>query len=142
MSAVPGSIEELARQGPEDINELAEGLRAHMGDGSDYAQSLHLIAEFFAKRGDFDIAKHIGRIALAFYDRAAGISDPIFNRHEKKKEDPTEKWRGRMWAALGFECLLKTKMSQPKAAKYIATKYPVLKRLLRGKRQLNTSVTG
>jgi hypothetical protein len=146
VTVAPPSIEELtvqvSREALEAINELAQGLRFHMTETGDHAQSLSLIAEFFAKAEYFDIAEYIGRIALAFYDHADGIKDPIFSRHEKNKGDPTQKWRGRMWAALGFECLLKTKMSQPKAADHIVRKYPELRRLLRGNRQLNTSLRG
>jgi hypothetical protein len=126
----------------DDINELAKALRANMRERGDYAQSLQLIAGFFAKGGDNDIALYIGRIASAFYDRADGVSDPILSRQKKKKDDPTYKWIGRKWAALAFECLLKAGMSQPEAAKHIARKHPDLNRLLRGKRELKTSVRG
>ena len=144
MSEVSSTEQQLivGRKALEAINELAEGLRFHMEETGDYAQSIVLIAEFFGKAEYFDIAEYIGRIALAFYDRADGISDPIFHRHEKNKADPAEKWRGRMWAALGFECLLKTKMTQPKAADHVIRKYPKLRSLLRGRRKLGTSLRG
>jgi hypothetical protein len=144
--APPPSDEDTAQAGLEAlaaIVDLLHGLRAHIKAKSDYAQSLHLIAEFLAKVDkDHDVAEHVGRIAMAFYDRADGINDPILARRasDKNKRDPTQKWRGRMWAALGFECLLKAKMSQRKAVEYVRQKYPSVELLLRGKRNLTYSL--
>ena len=109
---------------------------------SDPAQALTLIAEFFTNLGAQDVAQYVGRIAVAFYDRAEGVQDPIFSRSKKSKDDPTVKWRGRMWAALGFECLLRLKMSRPAAANHVARKYPKLSGLLRGERNIKTSLVG
>jgi hypothetical protein len=140
----PPSVEEVAQAGHEalaEINKLAHGLRDHMETSRDYGQSFTLIAEFFAECGYLDIAEYIGYAALAFSDTAAGVADPLFSRRVKKlKRDPTQKWRGRMWAVFGFDALVKTKMSQAKAVGHIATNYPELKRLLRGNRNLQTSL--
>jgi hypothetical protein len=139
------SAERMAQAGREalaEIDELIRGLRAHMREeNGDPAFSLDLIARFFATVAAPDVAEHVGRIALAFYDRALGINDPIFMRGAKNKQDATQKWRGRMWAALGYACLLKAHMSQPKAAEHIDNKYK-LAPLLRGSRNLRTSLPG
>ena len=62
------------------------------------------------------------------------------SRREKNKEDSTQKWRGRMWVALGYECLHQAKQSKP--AEYIERHYPQLRQLLRGNRALLTSLRG
>jgi hypothetical protein len=139
----PPPVEELVQVGKalKELIELAEGLRFHMAETSDYGQSLALIAEFFANIGYQDIAQYIGRLGLALLDRDRGINDEILTRRGKKlKRDPTQKWRGRMWAALGYECLLKSGMTQPAADRHIDMKYRRLKPLLRGRGNLKTSV--
>jgi hypothetical protein len=128
---VPGinrpKAEDVVQAGIEaltELNVLAHNLRNQISRENDAEESLHLIAKFFARCGYLDIAQHLGRIALAFYDRSEGISDPLLSRREKNKEDSTQKWRGRMWAALGYECLHQAKQSKP--AEYTERHYPQL----------------
>jgi len=134
MSETPHP-ETVIQAGVEAIAEMAEivrALRADIAEKVPHEKSLHSIAEFFASVGAPDVAEHIARIALALYDRAHGVHDPILDRpeEEKNKRDASQVWRGRTQVTLGFECLCKT-MSQPDAVKHIERHYPGVNRLTR-----------
>jgi hypothetical protein len=133
--APPPSAEDWVQAGKalEAIVNLLHGLRAHIKAKSDPAETLHLIAEFFASVEAPDVAEHVGRIAMAFYDRADGIDDPLLERPKKSKRNATQVVRGRMWTALGFECLQKMDMSKPKAVEHVERSYPAVKRFLKRK---------
>jgi hypothetical protein len=129
------SAEELAEAGQDFLKiyaELVYGLRNRMAAGN-YAESLTLIAECFGKTGHDDIAQYIRRLALALWDLDYGIGDPLLDfKKDKVTSDPSIVHNGRMWVALGYECLLKAGLSHSKVAKEIA-RHSSLNPLLRGK---------
>ena len=82
----------------------------------------------------YDVANQPLQLAIALDELSDGIVDPLLSPGVKVKDDPARIWRGRTWAALGMECLLKKGLTRKAASDEAVTKWPGLKRLLHGPR--------
>jgi hypothetical protein len=98
-----------------------------------YIDTLALVGQYLAKiDAGYDVAKHVTDLAIALSDLDDGIVDPALDPGTKVKGDPSRVWRGRMWAALGMECLLKSGLTREKATQQAVARWPGLNCLLHG----------
>ena len=82
----------------------------------------------------YDVANQPLQLAIALDELSDGIVDPLLSPGVKVKDDPARIWRGRTWAALGMECLLKKGLTRKTATQEAVARWPELKRLLHGPR--------
>jgi hypothetical protein len=82
----------------------------------------------------YDVANQPLQLAIALDELGDGIVDPLLSPGVKVKDDPARIWRGRTWAALGMECLLKKGLTRKIASQEAVARWPGLKCLLHGPR--------
>jgi hypothetical protein len=139
--APEGSNEETLRAATNHVmdvtGELVRSLRGVAGSDDDlrwkYGETLWLVGQYLEKIGaGHDVAGHVVQLAIALCDLEVGIVDPALDPGTKVKGDPSRTWQGRMWVALGMECLLKSRLTREQAAQQAVARWPRLSRLIHG----------
>src|SRR5262249_43465697 len=102
---------------------------------SKWIDELWVWGQYLEKIGaGYGVANPPLQLAIALDELSDGVVDPLLSPSMKVKDDPARIWRGRTWAALGMECLLKKGLTRKAASDEAVTKWPGLKHLLHGPR--------
>jgi hypothetical protein len=106
--------------------------------------ALILFAKFFKTTGaGRDVAKQLADLASALSGLTDGIVEPLLraNQSSGRPGDRSDIWRLRVLAANGVECLIRSRRySRAEAARQAAKKFPELKKLLRPRTTLKSSL--
>jgi len=117
------------------VHTLQTVLHSDAPQRSKWIDELWVWGQYLEKIGaGYDVANQPLQLAIALDELSDGIVDPLLSPSKKVKDDPARIWRGRTWAALGMECLLKKGLTRKAASDEAVTKWPGLKRLLHGPR--------
>jgi hypothetical protein len=109
--------------------------RSDAAQRSKWFQELWVWGQYLEKIGaGYDVANQPIQLAIALDEISDGIVDPLLSPGVKVKDDPGRIWRGRTWAALGMECLLKKGLTRKTASQEAVARWPGLKPLLHGPR--------
>jgi hypothetical protein len=109
-------------------------LNSNASRRSKWIDELWVWGQYLEKIGAVDVANQPLELAIALDELSDGIVDPLLSPGVKVKDDPARIWRGRTWAALGMECLLKKGLTRITASQEAVARWPGLKRLLHGPR--------
>jgi hypothetical protein len=125
------------------VRTLRTVLNSNASQRSKWIDELWVWGQYLEMIGAVDVANQPLELAIALDELSDGIVDPLLSPAVKVKDDPARIWRGRTWAALGMECLLKKGLARKTASQEAVARWPGLKRLLHGSRSdLRSSLLG